>query len=392
MGRMKILHVVPSYLPAVRYGGPIFSVHALCRALVRRGHDVHVFTTNVDGPGVSPVPLDVPVGLDGVTIRYFPVPALRRIFWSPRMGIRLRQDAATFDVVHTHSVFLWPTWFAARAAMRNRVPYVLSPRGMLIAELVRRRSRLAKGAWIRLIESRNVENAASIHVTSELEAEELVRFGFRMPPVRVIPNGVDVLSGDDNAAPAPARIAEMAAGTPYLLFVGRINWKKGLDRLIQALPLVAGIRLVIVGNDEEGYRPTLDALAARLGVTERIVFAGPVYGVDKQLLLREAAALVLPSHSENFGNVVLEAMAAGRPVVTTPEVGAASIVSDCKAGVVVEGDPPSLGAGIRTLLADPESAAAMGRRGRNAVLTRFSWDEVAKGMERLYESVRSGNA
>lgn len=388
---MRILHVIPSYLPAVRYGGPIFSVHALCRSLVQRGHDVHVFTTNVDGPGVSPVPLEEPVELEGVRVHYFPVDGLRRIYWSPRLGTRLNLDVATFDIVHTHSVFLWPTWAAARAAKRNCVPYVLSPRGMLVAELVKRRSRFAKRVWIRLVESRNIENAAVIHATSEIEAEEILRFGFKMPPVRVIPNGVDLLSDDGNAAPASARIAELAAGSPYLLFIGRINWKKGLDRLIEALAFVPDVRLVIAGNDEEGYRQALDALAVRLGVAERILFAGPVYGANKRLLLRESAALVLPSYSENFGNVVLEAMAAGRPVVTTPDVGAASIVRDCNAGVVVKGDPPNLGAGIRALLADSESAAAMGRRGREAVAKRFSWDEVAKGMEDLYKSVRSGN-
>lgn len=386
---MKVLHVVPSYLPAVRYGGPIFSVHALCRALVRGGHEVHVFTTNVDGPGVSAVPLEVPVDLDGVRVWYFPVPALQRVYWSPRLGAGLRRDVATFDVVHTHSVFLWPTWVAARMSVRNCVPYVLSPRGMLVPDLVRRKSPWAKRAWIRLIESRNVENAAAIHVTSQIEAEELARFGFRMPAVRIVPNGVDAPADGDGAVAASARFAEMAAGAPYLLFIGRINWKKGLDRLIEALALIPRIRLIIAGNDDEGHRVRLDAIAERVGVSGRIVFAGPVYGADKLLLLRGAVALVLPSYSENFGNVVLEAMAAGRPVVTTPAVGASTIVRDCDAGVVVEGSPQILGAGIRALLADPEAAAAMGRRGKEAVTRHYSWDAVAKCMVSLYESVQS---
>jgi hypothetical protein len=63
---MRILHVVPSYLPAVRYGGPIFAVHGLCRALAKRGHEVQVFTTNIDGPGISPTPIGTPVDLDGI--------------------------------------------------------------------------------------------------------------------------------------------------------------------------------------------------------------------------------------------------------------------------------------------------------------------------------------
>src|SRR5512137_1024098 len=129
---MRLLHVVPTYLPAVRYGGPIHSVHGLCAALAARGHDVQVFTTNVDGPGNSAVPLGRPVDVDGVKVWYFPSRRLRRLYWSPAMGRMLKQEVGSFDLVHLHSVFLWPTWAAARAARGSSVPYVLSPRGMLV--------------------------------------------------------------------------------------------------------------------------------------------------------------------------------------------------------------------------------------------------------------------
>ena len=169
---MRILHVVPSYLPAVRYGGPIFAVHGLCRALAARGHEVQVFTTNIDGPGITPTPIATPVDLDGVQIRYFPCPLLRRLYWSPALGRALHQEIGKFDIVHLHSVFLWPTWAAARAARNAGIPYVLSPRGMLVKDLIARRSRLAKSAWIRLIERSNVEQAAALHLTSQLEGTE----------------------------------------------------------------------------------------------------------------------------------------------------------------------------------------------------------------------------
>src|SRR5689334_8622158 len=133
---MKILHVVPSYFPAVRYGGPIHSVHGLCKALAARGHEVEVFTTNVDGPVDTDVPLAAPVAMDGVKVWYFPAPALRRLYWSPAMAKALRERISSFDVAHLHSVFLWPTWAAARIARRGNVPYVLAPRGMLVRELI----------------------------------------------------------------------------------------------------------------------------------------------------------------------------------------------------------------------------------------------------------------
>ena len=128
---MKLLHVVSSYLPAVRYGGTIVSVHGLCRALVERGHDVHVYTTSVDGPRDSDVPHNEPVDLDGVKVWYFRSNRLRRLYRAPDLATALAAHVAAFDVVHTHAIYLWPLWAAARAARRAHVPYVVSPRGML---------------------------------------------------------------------------------------------------------------------------------------------------------------------------------------------------------------------------------------------------------------------
>ena len=175
---MKILHVVPTYLPAVRYGGPIYCVHGLCRALVRLGHEVHVFTTSVDGDSDSEVVLGQPVDLDGVKVWYFSSTRLRRLYYSPPMKRILQNMTGEFDLLHLHSVFLWPTWAAARAARRHGIPYVLSPRGMLVKDLIERKSRLLKTSWIRLVEKKNIEQAAAVHVTSTKEASELEKFSF----------------------------------------------------------------------------------------------------------------------------------------------------------------------------------------------------------------------
>ena len=113
---MRILHVTPSYLPAVRYGGPIFAIHGLCKALAARGHEDQVFTTNIDGPNNSPVPTETPVDMEGIQVRYFPCPLLRPLYWAPTLGCALNSEISKFDLVHLHSVFLWPTWAAARAA------------------------------------------------------------------------------------------------------------------------------------------------------------------------------------------------------------------------------------------------------------------------------------
>jgi glycosyltransferase involved in cell wall biosynthesis len=374
---------VATYLPAVRYGGTIVSVHGLCKALAARGHDVHVYTTSVDGDANSPVPLDAAVDLDGVKVRYFSSPRFRRLYWAPAMKPHLRCHIGEFDVVHTHAIYLWPLWTAARSARAAGVPYVVSPRGMLEKALIEQKSAILKAGLIAFLERRTLEDAAAIHVTSERERQEAEAFGFRLPPVHEIPNGVSL--EPDGRAPSPP-IAAIAGGPPFVLFLGRLSWKKGLDRLLPAFARVDGIRLVIAGNDDEQYRPALEALARQHGVGERVIFTGGVGGSDKTALLGHARALVLPSYSENFGNVVVEAMAAGCPVIVTPEVGLAPVVASSGAGLVVNGGPESLSAAITSVMADAPRRALMAQRGREAA-SRFSWSTVGEEMERLYASV-----
>jgi glycosyltransferase involved in cell wall biosynthesis len=354
-----------------------------------RGHEVHVFTTNVDGDRDSAVPIGVPVNMSGVNVWYFPVPAFRRLYWSPRMGRELDRQMRDFSIVHTHSVFLWPPWVATQAARRHGVPYVMAPRGMLVQELVRRKSRMLKNAWIGLIERGNIESASAIHVTSHVEEVELHRFGFRLPKVYEVPNGVGGAepAGVDDGQLGTHIEACLASDRPILLYLGRIHWVKGLDLLIAALRDVPGAVLLIVGSDDEGYAAKLASIADEMGVRERVVFAGPVYGAAKANLYRRAALLVLASFSENFGNVVLEAMAAGCPVVVTPEVGAASVVSESGGGVVVRREPDALAAAIRDLLADGPRRVAIGARARRWMQSRYSWDVIAARMLEVYQCV-----
>jgi len=381
---LKIVQVVASYLPAVRYGGTIVSVHGLCRALVARGHEVDVFTTSVDGPGDSPVVHGEPVPIDGVRVWYFRSRRLRRVFYAPHLAAALRQRLATTDIVHTHAVYLWPLWAAGRAARHAGVPYVVSPRGMLEKELIERKSALWKSALIGFVEKQHLEGAAAIHVTSARERDELERFGFDLPPLFEVANGVDEARPATGEAASPAIAAVLGRG-PFVLFLGRVNWKKGLDRLIAAMREAPSVGLVIAGNDEEGYWPALARQASASGVGDRVTYVGPAHGADKAALLRMASALILPSYSENFGNVVLEAMAAGRPAIVTPEVGLAPIVSESGAGWVVDGDPAALGAKIAEVVAQPEIADRAGRAGRALVHERFSWHQVAGQMEQVYQ-------
>ncbi|MEZ5855411.1 MAG: glycosyltransferase [Hyphomicrobiaceae bacterium] len=386
---VKLLHVVPTYLPAVRYGGPIYSVHAMCRALVARGHEVHVYTTNVDGEGVSQVPLGIPVNRDGVHVWYFPTSLGRRLYRSAAMHAALAKTVSDFSVVHAHSVFLWPTLAASAAARRANVPFVVAPRGMLVADLIQRKSRLPKSLWIALFERRTLAKAAAVHVTSRLEADDLAKLGFRPRRVAIIPNGIALPdpAGEmpdccETTRSDPRPVATSQA--PTLLTLGRINWKKGLDKVIEAMPEIPMARLIIAGNDEEGYLASLKALVARNGLTDRVSFPGPVYGAEKWKLSAAADVFVMASRSENFGIAALEAMASGVPVIVAPGVGLAETVAQGEAGLVVEALPSAIASAARRLLDDPALRERMGRAGRRMAQQKFSWSAIAEATEKLY--------
>lgn len=386
---MRILHVVPTYLPAVRYGGPIWAVHGLAKALVRHGHEVEIFTTNVDGHLESPVPVGEPVVKDGVVVWYFRSPLFRRMYWAPKMAGHLAHAIRNFDIVHLHSVFLWPTYQAAKLARNVGVPYVLSPRGMLEKNLFRMRGWWRKQLWWYAVGRRHVRHAAALHATSQREASELLKFGVDPARLWIVPNGIE-LEKPDSCYSISDELARLITD-PYVLYLGRINWKKGLDRLVHALGYIPQVRLIIAGNDDEGYLSRVRQLSAATGAVSQIHYIGPVYGEEKRLLFQHAVALVLPSYSENFGNVVLEAMASGCPVIVTKEVGLAEAVQISNAGIVVPGEPRAIANAIARLSQDSGLRKRCGAAGRDLVVKEYTWDAVARRMQEHYAELVSGN-
>lgn len=387
---MRILHVVPTYLPATRYGGPIVAVHSLCRALVARGHAVEVFTTSIDGPVDTAVPYDRPVMLDGVKIRYFASRRLRRLSYAPSLMQSLHDEISGANVVHLHSAFLWPTWRAARLSHKRRIPYVMSPRGMLVKTLIASRNRLIKSAWIALIERSNMEQAAAIHATSAIEADEIKKFGWRLPRIAVVPNGVDAIEQKARQDAPTADIAALAGQQPLVLFFGRLARVKGLDRLLRAFARTRRGTLAIVGNDYEGLAAGLSEMARQLKIDGRVrIVPRTITDAEKECMFAAARVFVLPSYSESFGNVVLEAMQRGLPVIVTPEVGAAEVVQESGGGLVATGDAQSLGAAIDRLTEDADRSAAMGEAGRRHVSERYGWPGVAARMEALYDELKA---
>ncbi len=370
--RLRILHVTPSYLPARRYGGTIYATHGLCKALVELGHDVSVFTTNRDGDRAGTVRTLEPTCVDGVTVTYFPVNFPDRLYYSSAMAQHLAGTGGKFDIVHGHSLYLWPGWYASRFCARSEIPYVLSPHGMLVRSLVLKKNRLIKTLWLQLIERNNLRRVAALHFASRLEFDEARKLGLPIGRYFITAHGVDM----PPPTALPKDLSRLASERPYILYLGRLSWKKGIEALIRAMVDVPDARLIIAGNDEEKYLPRLRALIDAAGLQEAVALCGPVWGAHKAALMRDARAFVLPSDSENFGIAALEAMSMGCPVVVTPSSGIAEIVAKYGAGIVTEGGIKGLSAAIRCMLEDQERARRCGARGRHTAAELFGWKQI----------------
>jgi glycosyltransferase involved in cell wall biosynthesis len=204
-----------------------------------------------------------------------------------------------------------------------------------------------------------------------------------------IGNGVD-LPGEWGKEDISKDVADVIGAGQYVLYLGRLNWKKGLDRLINSWVKVTGWQLVIAGNDEENYLPKLMSIAEGIDVTDRVTFLSrSISGDDKEALLQCASLLVLPSYSENFGNVVPEAMVRGVPVIVTEEVGAKEIVEKSGGGKVASAD--SLSVKMSALLDDEKTRMQMGEKGKGWIHSNLTWNNIAEEMEHCYLSfVNSG--
>lgn len=380
---MRILLFAPNYLPATRYGGPIRSTHGLARGLVANGHKVTVLTTDVDGRERLDVPLDNPVELDGVRVHYCPITAPRRIYRSPALAKLAARLVPNMDAVHVNGMFLWPGPQIARVAKAAAVPLVISPRGMLMPEMVSGKSRLAKTAWIRLLERTNLAAARAIHVTSDIEADGLRQLGLDLSPVAVIANGVT----GPAEPPTPAEITKVWGDVSpgrRVAFLARLDWTKGADMAIAAVRSIPGAVLRLAGPDQIGLRSELERGLLRDDGSLSGAFVGEVAGRQKWAFLAGADLLLVPSVAESFGMSVVEALAVGTPVVATEGVGAVSLLRRIDCGLVVPRRQSNLNAAVGTFLGDVQRRVQAGQRGRDLVIAEFSWPQIAARMAAVY--------
>jgi glycosyltransferase involved in cell wall biosynthesis len=359
----------------------------MCNALAARGHHVEIATTNMDGSGTLPVLVGRPATIAGVLMTYHRVHWPRSYAASLDLGRWLRGHVEEFDVVHIHSLYQFHTWIAARYCHRAGVPYVVRPHGTLNPYHLRQH-RWRKAICTSLVEGKALNNAAGMHYTSIAEHEHAVMHRGRVPFGFVIPLGVEPVppGGFDEVL---RRHPELA-GRTLVTFLGRLTSKKRLDLLVDAFVAIAEAddlaHLVIAGPDDglgEGLRTRITTLE----LDARVSVLGLLTGAPKGALLRGSRVVALPSEDESFGVAVAEAMSAGTAVVVTEGVAIHQEITAARAGLVVPLEVGPLAEALLRFVLNEQLAAEAGQNGQSLARRRWTWEQVAADLERMYEDV-----
>jgi len=369
---MKIAEVCPFYYP--RRGGVETVVKEYSERLVQRGHEVHVYT--VDGGWRSSWVEEI----NGVKVHRsirVPLPICKPL--SPAFLLPLKLLRAEVDLLHVHANKYFSTDVGALVAKLRGLPLVYSPHagtfgqsffGRLHNQTV---GRLALGAKVVLC-------------VSKYEKSLIESSGIKVKRIEVLPNGVDFARyKSDLILPRSLPNNITLPGGELVLYVGRIAEHKGVETLIKAAPLVSEkvpeAKFVIAGPKSGGWK--IEDRRWKTG--DRIVFIGEVSEEEKISLMRRASVFVLPSRAEAFGITVVEAMAAGCPVIVSGIPSLTEIVEDEKTGLVFPVDnEKSLADRIVRVLSDRELSQQISESAKKLVQEKYDWEKIIDRLEKIY--------
>jgi glycosyltransferase involved in cell wall biosynthesis len=377
---MRVLHVIPSIAP--RYGGPSSAVVGMGAALQKSGVAVQIATTDADGPTRLRVPYSACVDWGGVPTVFFPRQLTESFKYSRPLASWLTAHVAGFDVVHVHAVFSHACLAAAGACSRRDVPYVVRPLGTLDPWSLEQKP-LRKQVLFHVGVQRMLDRAAAIHYTTNSE-QRLAESAVSMKRERgvVIPLGVDDALFEYHGPKSEP---------PYVLVLGRMHPKKGLETFVEVFLEVSerfpDWKLVIAGDGDADYVAGLKTRVAHVDAHNRVVFSGWLQGQAKIAALSGAALLALPSRQENFGLVVAEALACSTPVLVSTHVNLAHEIAMARAGWVVPLEHVALRETLAAALRDDADRMRRGRAGRELATRCFRWQSVAGQVGRLYRSL-----
>jgi glycosyltransferase involved in cell wall biosynthesis len=373
------------------YGGTSKITPAFAAALGRQGWAVDIVTTDANGPDRLAVPFRRWIERDGGRVRFFSRFGRWEFKLSLRMFAWLLWHVRDYEVVLVTSNFNFPVLACALACRVRDVPYVINPQGMLEPWALRYKAWKKRMYYDWIERPLVLRGARLIQALNAREAENIrsLRIG---PSVVALPNGIDpeeAAHGTPEEREAFLIRFPSARNKTLILFLHRVDPKKGLDVLARAYAMVRGqfpfSHVIVAGPDNVNFTETARRffVEAGCGSSEAVTFTGMLGGQLKRGAFAAASVFVAPSYSEGFSMSVLEAMAAGLPCVITTgcnftEAAQAGVARETRAEAGVFSDA------LRDLLADPASAQAMGAHAREFVLANYTWDQIALMATRIY--------
>ena len=328
---MRVLHFLPVYVPAWQFGGPILSVSRLCEGLVKEGVDVRVITTNAGLPHFPHDQLAIPQIVNGVQVTYYPDDQEVGVIHSRALVEALPEHMEWADLLHLSSIWQPMGLSVQKAAHAACVPVIQTLRGAL-GPYSWRRGWWKKIPYFFLNERPLLQRAAALHCTTSQEASEIAWLRLR-PPIHLIANPMDLSQLYPNEKLGLQFRHQIGISDTETLFlvVGRLHHKKGLDFLPNVLERIAHRRwqILFVGKDEDGTGSRLKRDLMRIGLSDRCHWLEHLPAEQLAGPYNAADCLLLPSRHENFGNVVVEALACGCAVLVSDHVGVTEAIRAC---------------------------------------------------------------
>jgi len=387
---VKILQVIPYFVPAWYYGGPVSAAYNLSKELSKRGHSITVYTT--DTLNSEDRIKENEETKDGIKIRRFKnwsnsIASKHKIFFSPSMISGIRNNLKEFDVVHMFEYRTIQNIIVHHYAKKYRIPYILQAHGSLPRIMDKQKF---KQIFDRLWGHRFLKDASKVIALTSAEVEQYKRMGVSDEKIEIIPNGIDLSEFENLPKRGEFRKKYgLNSSQKIILYLARIHKIKGPDLLARAfaglIKELATAKLVIVGPDD-GYLPSLKELIKELGIEEKVLFTGPLYGREKLEAYVDADVYILPSVYETFPISVLEAFACGTPVIVSNQCGIADVISS-QAGYSVEYDKNQLHNAVVAILTKVELADRFRKKGYKLVREKFTLSRIIEQLEHLYLNV-----
>ena len=366
---ITIFQITPAYKPAYFYGGPTLSVSKLCEELHKTQLQVKVLTTTANGITELPVSTNMPNKVAQVDVYYFKRITKDHTHFSPSLIFNLikmiRENKRNHPgqlVVHIHSWWNTIAILSCLTSLLYKVPVVLSPRGMLTPYTWSNRNSFYKKLIHKLL-GKHLLKQCLIHATTEKERKDIAKITRSFKEILVIPNLVKYPALDH-----PVQSHNKSSQNFRLLFLSRIEEKKGLEILLVALyELKINWQLTIAGQGESSYVSKLKNLCRQLKIEKQITWLGEVNNTKKYEVYRNHDLLILPSHNENFGNVVIESLSVGTPVMISTEVGLAPYVLKNNLGWVTELHSQKMAATIMQVAGEYAKRARIRKEGPKVI-------------------------